>query len=256
MEISQVELTFFWLLLTAAFVLIILGRYFTRARGEPYVLRRIQAYEEMPALMDRSIESARRLHISLGSSNIGTSTNLAALASTELVYYLARRQAFMQQVPAITLSDPLTLAITQDVLRKAYLSRDNLTAFRGTAIIWYPRSERSLALGAGIAALATELQSPANIMTGEFGPEIAYAGEASSRNRQTFIGNSIIPEGQAVAYAFSDKPLIGEELFAAPAYLGGKRTFAFQMASVVALDLLRWGIILTIIIAALIKFTN
>ncbi len=58
-----------------------------------------------------------------------------------------------------------------------------------------------------------------NIAAGKLGPEVGLIAEAGQRQKAALIGGSSAPEGQAVLYAMTDSHLIGEEIFAAPAYL-------------------------------------
>jgi hypothetical protein len=51
-------------------------------------------------------------------------------------------------------------------------------------------------------------------------------------------------------YAFSDQPLIGEQIFAAGAYMGQE---ASQKAALVTLEVLRWLLIVLLILAAIVQ---
>lgn len=251
---NEIEIVFVILILTAAFSLMVLGAYFVRRRDRLPRLRPIAAYEAMKLHIDEAIESDRKIHISLGASSIGNETTLTALASTEIVYYLLRRQAFIPKMPLLTLSDPITLAVAQDTVRKAYIARNNALAYRGNAVLWYPQSERSLAFGVGISALAAAEKSPASILLGTFGNEIAFVGEMAQRQQHGFVGQSTQLEGQAIAFMQSKTPLIGEELFVGDAYLSDERSGSF--GGVLALDVLRWVIAAIIVTAVVINLLD
>ena len=66
----------------------------------------------------------------------------------------------------------------------------------------------------------------------------------------TLAGSDDLP-AQAVLYAAAQEPLIGEELYAAGAYL---KTGPVHTASLRAQDLLRWVIILAILLGSILKF--
>jgi hypothetical protein len=87
-------------------------------------------------------------------------------------------------------------------------------------------------------------QPTANIFAGNFGIEIGLMMEASARRNLPSIGVSDQLEGQAVAYAFSEHVLLGEEVFAAGAYLGEN---ASQVAEQIALDILRWLLVIGLV---------
>jgi hypothetical protein len=245
------ETTFFWLILTAAFVVTVLGGVILNRRGKQLVLRSIPGYRAMPSAVEQSIESDRPLHLSLGASAVGQSGTLAAIAGTNVIFALVERQAFTRRIPLISLTDPVSLAVTQDTLRKAYLARQNLAAYRSNAVAWFPQGARSLAFAAGASSLAHSMNVSSAILVGEFGQELAFIGEAGVRHRQYLIGASTDLEGQAVAYAQSDVLLIGEELFVGGAYLEPRN--ATYQGGVIALDVLRWLVVIAIIIAALVR---
>jgi hypothetical protein len=81
-------------------------------------------------------------------------------------------------------------------------------------------------------------------MLGHFGPEAALLAEASDRENITVIGASDDLAGQAVLFANTQDALIGEELFAAGAYMGAG---ASHTASLTVQDILRWTIIVALL---------
>jgi hypothetical protein len=68
--------------------------------------------------------------------------------------------------------------------------------------------------------------------------------EASDRESVVMIGASDDLTGQAVLFANTQDALIGEELFAAGAYLGAG---ASHVASLTVQDILRWLVIITLL---------
>lgn len=245
------ENTYFWLIITLAFVMMVLSGTIANRRRRFPTLRRIPGYEAMPRAVDESIESDRPVHLSPGSAAIGQTSTLTAMAATSIIYTLTERQSFVNRSPLVTLTDPVTFAMTHDLLRKAYMARENLVAYRSRAILWFPQGENSVVFGAGAAVQAKSQKASGHIMVGEFGPELAFIGEASVRSRQNFIAASTNLQGQAIAYVQSESSIIGEEIFVGSAYLEPESaTFA---GGVVALDALRWAIIIAIIIAALVN---
>lgn len=246
------DIAYFWLILLTAFVASLLGGLIARNRRRPLALRHIPAYKAMPLTVDEAIESNRQVHFSPGSAAIGQTSTLVAQAAMTIIYALAERQAFTNTTPLITVSDPVSLAAAQDAVRRAYLTHGNMANYgRTVPAIWFPQGERSLAFGAGIAMLSRTYAISSNIMVGGFGPELAYVGEASTRQRIFMIGHSSQLDGQAIAFAQSDLALLGEELFVGDAYLEPNNSSA--IGRVIALDVLRWVVIAAIILVALVS---
>jgi hypothetical protein len=246
---NETEVVYFALLLLLAFVVMIIAALISRVFKWVPPLRLISGYLDMPKAVNASVEQARPIHVSPGSVRVGQESTLSALASLAIIYDLVEQQSFMDRTPLATVSDPVTLVMTQDALRKAYTVRDNLNTYRSSATVWFPQTERSMAFGAGASGLASDVRAYANIMIGQFGSELAYIGETSARHNQVFIGHSTQLEGQAIAYAQADALVIGEELFVGEAYLDPDRSL--DVGGVVALDILRWVAVAAIILIAI-----
>jgi hypothetical protein len=233
------------ILILAALVALVLATQFQRRRA--FALRPIAAFEALPGAVGAAIEANRPLHLSLGSAGLGGERTLLALAGAELLYQVARRGAIGAASPLFTVSDPTAIPLGHDTLRRAYQSRGLLERYQPGAVHWYPAGPRSLAFAAALTAVMGDDHVGTNLLAGSFGPELALIGEAAHRRDQAIIAVSDQPEGQAVAYAFSDYPLIGEELFAGGAYLG---TDAAHTGALVAQDVLRWLVIAALIVTA------
>jgi len=232
-----------WVVVAITFAAMMAGRFIVR-RFTVH-LRPIRAYETLPVLAADAVESAKRVHISLGDSALGSTSTITALVSAEIAYRMSERLAISRQLPLLTLTSPMTLPLAQDTLRRAYLYRRTMDYYRNSAAAWYPAG---LAFAAGAASLSADLDADSNILLGRFGSTLALLGESALRHSQTVIAHSDLLEGQAVAFAQAREVLLGEELYAGPAYLGGT---ALERGSVLAQDVLRWLVILGIITVAL-----
>jgi hypothetical protein len=58
-------------------------------------------------------------------------------------------------------------------------------------------------------------------LVGSFGPEVGLLLDSAAQGKAFTLAGSEALDAQAVMYALADEPLIGEEIFAAPAYLQG-----------------------------------
>ncbi len=149
--------------------------------------------------------------------------------------------------PIITVSQTSALPVAQDTLRRAYFSRDRMANWRSGSARWYPAPAYPLAFAAALTATLGDDRVSGNILAGSFGPEMALVLDQARRRGIDSVATSVALDGQAVAWAMADDPLIGEEMFAAGGYLSDT---AGQMATVVAQDVLRWLLILAILIPA------
>jgi len=251
MDSSTQLLTIMILLL--ALVVGIVATQFARRRRGGFDFREIQAYTSMPMLVGAAIEANRPLHLSPGSAGLAGNSTLLALASAELFFQVSQRSAISNVSPILTVSDSTAIPLGHDTLRRAYQSRNLVERYRRGNVRWYPSGTRSLAFAAALTATMGDDNVGANFMVGSFGPELALIADAAYRRNQPLIAASDQLEGQAVAFAVSDSPLIGEEIFAAGAYLGNESP---QVGSVIAQDVLRWLLIAAIVIAAVLSFSK
>ncbi|MFN3492697.1 MAG: DUF6754 domain-containing protein, partial [Anaerolineales bacterium] len=103
----------------------------------------------------------------------------------------------------------------------------------------------------GAMHIASSENVSTNIMIGHFGPEVGLLADSSDRDYAALIGASDNLAGQSVLYASTQDAFIGEELFAAGAYLGAG---ASHSASLMVQDILRWLIIIALLGGAGLKF--
>ena len=120
-------------LLAIAFAATLTGRFIAR-RFAPH-MRTLRAYDMLPNLAADAVESSNTIHFSMGSSALGTSSTITALASAEIIYRVTERLAISYKTPIITLSEMMTLPLAQDTLRRAYEYRQNMDYYRSSAAI-------------------------------------------------------------------------------------------------------------------------
>lgn len=216
-----------------------------RNRGS---LRPIQAFSRLQRALGLAVEEGKRLHISIGKSGINQSQGAAGLIALSTLERVAQQSIVSDQPPIATSGDAQLAILSQDTLKSAYRSNNALEqhdADRGRLTGITPFSYI-----AGALPLARDENISAHILIGNFGPEIALVNEAAEReNAFTLAATDSLPT-QAVFYATAQEPLIGEELYAVPAYL---KANPFHLASLRAQDVLRWVIIGLILVGGLLK---
>jgi hypothetical protein len=91
----------------------------------------------------------------------------------------------------------------------------------------------------------------ANVMSGSFGPEIGLIEHEAGKQALLKVNGAADPRALAVLATTSEHLLIGEEMFAARAYLQARPQ---HLASLRAQDLARWLIVGGIVVAFIIGF--
>jgi hypothetical protein len=141
--------------------------------------------------------------------------------------------------------------LSQDILRATYRSANSPGLYDPT--LGRLSGPTPLSYIAGTLPIIHDEDVSANIILGNFGPEVALLADATEQgNHFTLAGSDSLP-AQAALYATAGEPLIGEELFASGASL---QTNPFHPASLRAQDVLRWLVLLAILAGAILKLLN
>lgn len=234
-------------LLTFTAVLL-LGVIYLR-RKYPGVFRRIEAYDRLNRAVGLAVESGTRLHISLGRGNLFTTRSISALAALAMLRRLSERTSLSDRPPVVTSGDASLAILSQDTLQSGYRAAAAEEQYRfstGRLTGLTP-----FAYAAGTVPVTRDENVSTNVFLGDFGAESALMIEAAERENSTVIAASDNISAQSVFYASSQDPLIGEELFAAGAYVGAG---AAHEASITVQDILRWLVIAVILLGSVLKF--
>jgi hypothetical protein len=232
----------------SAFLLLVISLW---KRRSPAKLRELAALTNLYRMIGLSVEDGTRLHISLGHGGLLDASGGAALAGLAALRNIAEKTSVSDRPPVATAGDPALGLLTQDTLQAGYQAA-------GASELYTPATGRVTGLSPfGFAAGAMHITQnenvSANILIGHFGTEVALLTEASDRENVVVIGASNDLAGQSVLYASSQDVLIGEELFAAGAYIGAGASHA---ASLSVQDILRWIIVIGLIVGAFFKFAG
>lgn len=217
-------------------------------RRSPAAFRIIDAYERLNRSVGLAVENGTRLHVSLGRGSLVTARGGSALAGLAMLRRLAQRTSVSDRPPVVTSGDASLAILSQDTLQSGYRAAGAEEQYRFTTGRLTGLTPFSYAAGA-LPTIHDENVS-ANIVLGDLGAEAGLLTEASDRQNASLIAASDNLAAQSILYASAQDPLIGEELFAAGAYVGAG---AAHDASLNVQDILRWLVILAILIGAGLK---
>lgn len=211
-------------------------------RKSPAKLREIPALTQLYRLLGLSVEDGTRLHILLGSGSLLDARGGSALAGLAMLRHIAERTSVSDKPSVASAGTSVLGLLSQDTLQAGY-------QIAGVEELYAPTTGRVAGLSpfgyaAGAMNISQDEKVSANIMVGNFGPEVALITDASERVNVTTVGASDNLAGQTVLFANTQDPLIGEELFSTAAYLGAGPS---HLASLTVQDILRWSIILVLL---------
>jgi hypothetical protein len=211
-------------------------------RKSPARLREIPALAQLYRVLGLSVEDGTRLHISLGSGSLLDARGGSALAGLAMLRHIAERTSVSDKPSVASAGTSVLGLLAQETLQSGYKAA-------GVEELYAPSTGRVTGLSpfgyaAGAMNISQDENVSANILIGNFGPEVALITDVSERGSVTTIGASDNLAGQAVLFANTQEALIGEELFSTGAYLG---TNTSHLASLTVQDILRWSIILILL---------
>ena len=238
------------LALLVLFFLLLLG--FTvlagRRGARPRVLRRIDAYQSLPATVGTAVETGKRLHFSLGTGTIGETDTAAMVAGLVVLDQISAAAAMSDRPPIVTTSDGTAMLLAQDVLRNVYARQNALARYEPEAA--QVVGQTPAAYGAAQTMLPRDEAVAGALLLGAVGTEAALLTEGGRRAGVTTLAGSDNLTAQAVLYAGADHPVIGEDLFAGGAYVGGRPE---HLGSLAAQDWMRLIVGAAILVGALAK---
>jgi hypothetical protein len=227
-------------ILMAAFALL-QGRF-------PIHFRKIPAFSRVRRAVSLVVEDGTRLHVSLGHGNIMTQRGASAFAGLSLLRRLGEVTSLSDRPPVATTGDSVLALVAQDTLRTAHEAvavEQPFNMNNGRLAGLTPFS-----FAAGVLPTIRDEAVSTNVLIGNFGIEVGLLTEAADRQNATVIAASDNLPAQAVLYAASSDPIIGEELFAAGAYV---QSGPLHTASLLVQDILRWLIIIVILAGVVLK---
>jgi len=214
-------------------------------------LRPIRGYQALKEQSDKAVETGRGVHISLGQAQLGGPGTPASIAALEVLDVLAEGGARSDTAPLATVGDGTLLLAAKDSQRGAHDKVNRSRDYSPTMAQFVAGRNFAMGYAAGVSDIVNQGDLGSNLLLGRFGPELIIMAEAGERRRLEQVIGSDDPQAMAIAAAVTDKALIGEELFAAGAYLRKEPVF---LASLQLQDVLRVAAIVIVLLVALLDF--
>jgi hypothetical protein len=233
--LSALLLVFFWVL----------------SRRSTPVFRNIPPFSRLRKAVSLAVEDGKRVHFSVGRSSPIAPSVAAAFSGLSMLRQVGERTSVSDQPPVVTAGDSVLAVLGQDTLRSAYRAAGVEDLFNATSGRLSGLTPFSYAVGT-IPVLRDESVS-VNVLMGNFGVEVAFIADAAEREGSFILAGSDSLTAQAVLFATTPESLIGEELYAAGAYVNAGPMHA---ASLRLQDFLRWLIFLALLVGAGLKLVG
>lgn len=196
------------------FAIIIMAFIFAARKNPNLFIRRIQGLEAIDEAIGRATEMGKPvLHI----NGLDPLSTLSTIAAVNILGRIARRVANYESNLLVPCVDPVVMTVSQEVVRNAYLEAGRPDAYREDHI--YFVTDQQFSYVASVCGIMMREKPAANFMLGMFYAEALMLAETGSATGAIQIAGTDALAQLPFFITTCDYTLIGEELYAASAYL-------------------------------------
>ena len=228
----------------------LLARWRLRSGPRP-ALRPIPAYAALLAAVREAAESARPLHISLGGGGIGDAYSMQTLAGLEVVRELAQPAATATAGLVVTTASPAVLPLAQDLLQQAAEAAGSPEEYEPDSVRFVADTRAAFAVGA--SGVIRQTRAMGSALVGDLRDEYLLLAEPPAQRDELLAAGTGDVGSLPFVWATTGRPLLGEDIFAAGAYLGKHRS---HIASLATQDAMRLILVMFILAAVIARSLN
>lgn len=190
--------------------------YFHRAkRGSEFYLRPIAGIEAIDEAIGRATEMGKPILYVPGLSTIG---DVATIASITILGRVAKKVAEYGTPLIVPNCDPIVFTVCEETVRQAYLEAGRPDAYDSDSVFFLTQSQ--FAYVAGVNGIMMRDKPATNFYLGMFWAESLILAETGALSGAIQIAGTDAVTQLPFFITTCDYTLIGEELYAASAYLG------------------------------------
>ena len=182
--------------------------------GKEVFVRRIPGLEAVEEAIGRATEMGRSILYILG---LGDVDNVATIASMTILGQVARRTADYETPLRVPCRDPVVLNVVREMVKTSYLDEGRPDAYNEDDIFFLTNEQ--FAYAAGVNGMMIREKPAAIFLQGQFYAESLLMAETGNSIGAIQIAGTDSEHQLPFFIAACDYTLIGEELYAATAYL-------------------------------------
>ena len=192
----------------------IIGNIYYARSGKEIFVRRIPGLEAVDEAIGRATEMGRSILYVLG---LGSVEGSATIAGMTILSQVARRTADYETSLRVPCSDPIVLNVVREMVKTAYLDEGRPDAYEEDNVFFLTESQ--FAYAAGVDGMIIREKPAAIFLQGTFYAESLILAETGNSVGAIQIAGTTSEAQLPFFIAACDYTLIGEELYAATAYL-------------------------------------
>lgn len=192
----------------------IVGNIYYARSGKEIFVRRIPGLEAVDEAIGRATEMGRSILYVLGLGDVG---DVATIASMAILGQVARRTADYETPLRVPCRDPIVLNVVREMVRTSYVNEGRPDAYNEDNIFFLTPGQ--FAYAAGVDGMIVREKPAAIFLQGTFYAESLILAETGNSIGAIQIAGTTAEHQLPFFIAACDYTLIGEELYAASAYL-------------------------------------
>jgi hypothetical protein len=237
----------FWLELAYCVAILVLISRARKGLKIPHIYK-VAGLDAMDEAIGRATEMGRPVHYSPG---IGDLQNAQTMASFASLGYVARECAKYDTHLIVTNRISVVYPITEEIVKQAYIQEGKPDSFNPDDVRFY--SEDQFAYASACVGLMVRERPAANILIGGFWAESLIFAEVGSQVGAIQIAGTANTHQIPFFVAACDYCLIGEEIYAAGAYLSKDPVL---MGALIGQDWGKMFAVLAVIVGAVLATTS
>lgn len=204
-------------LLIAVILFCIFTIYFVLSakRGKELYIRPLAGIEAVDEAIGRATEMGKPILYVLG---IGSAADIATIASFTILGRVAKKVAEYQTSLIVPCYEPIVMSVAQDIVKSAYLEAGRPEQYDEDSVFFVTNSQ--FAYVAGVNGIMVRDLPATNFYLGYFAAESLLLAETGNSIGAIQIAGTDQVSQMPFFVVACDYTLIGEELYAASAYLG------------------------------------
>lgn len=212
------------------------------------VLRRIAGLEAIEESIGRATEMGKPVHFSPGIADISGTDAPQTFAGLEVLAFVTGLTAKYDAELIVTIRIPNVLPLAQEVVRQGYMAAGKADMYKEDTVRFL--SSEQFAYIAGVLGIFTRQKVAANIMIGGFWAESLLMAEGGAQAGAIQVAGTAQMAQIPFFVAACDYTLIGEEIYAAGAYLSQDKN---KLGSIAGQDYIKLAIMALVVVGAVMR---
>jgi len=183
-------------------------------RGKELFVRRIPGLERVEEALGRATELGKSI---LYISGIGGEADVQTIAAMNILGNIAEQVAHYDTDLLVPCINPIVMTIEQELVKQGYIRAGRPENYRESSV--YFLSDQQFAYAAAVSGIMVREKPAANFLMGSFAAESLILAESGASTGAIQIAGTASPSQIPFFIVACDYTLIGEELFAAGAYM-------------------------------------